>query len=319
MNKLAKLIILSGFFMIAPLSMSGVTYSQKDYQFTINNDTIDFNYSWLNMANQINYIKFKLDKLDVAKSYIDFKRPETKDVVDYIHARLLMDINIINTSQNDYKIQIIKASDQDDFSFLITGDTKNKLDRIRTVLEDKQQEYYADYFHEHFYNWNKDEKLISIDYNKITELYLQKMAPIAKAFQLKNNNQIYDKRSVINDILNFYQSLPYDTLMSDRGAGFSTPFKLLHENKGDCDTKLVASAATIKSLYKDVKVISVVLPEHVIIGFNVPATSSDLKIMYKGSQYVLAETAGPGLIPLGELSEFSLNALKRGDYAISPL
>lgn len=319
MNKLAKLIILSGFFMIAPLSMSGVTYSQKDYQFTINNDTIDFNYSWLNMANQINFIKFKLDKVDVAKSYIDFKRPETKDVVDYIHARLLMDINIINTSQNDYKIQIIKASDQDDFSFLITGDTKNKLDRIRTVLEDKQQEYYADYFHEHFYNWNKDEKLISIDYNKITELYLQKMAPIAKAFQLKNNNQIYDKRSVINDILNFYQSLPYDTLMSDRGAGFSTPFKLLHENKGDCDTKLVASAATIKSLYKDVKVISVVLPEHVIIGFNVPATSSDLKIMYKGSQYVLAETAGPGLIPLGELSEFSLNALKRGDYAISPL
>lgn len=319
MNKLAKLIILSGFFMIAPLSLSGVTYSQKDYQFTINNDTIDFNYSWLNMANQINFIKFKLDKLDVAKSYIDFKRPETKDVVDYIHARLLMDINIINTSQNDYKIQIIKASDQDDFSFLITGDTKNKLDRIRTVLEDKQQEYYADYFHEHFYNWNKDEKLISIDYNKITELYLQKMAPVAKAFQLKNNNQIYDKRSVINDILNFYQSLPYDTLMSDRGAGFSTPFKLLHENKGDCDTKLVASAATIKSLYKDVKVISVVLPEHVIIGFNVPATSSDLKIMYKGSQYVLAETAGPGLIPLGELSEFSLNALKRGDYAISPL
>jgi len=319
MNKLAKLIILSGFFMIAPLSMSGVTYSQKDYQFTINNDTIDFNYSWLNMANQINFIKFKLDKVDVAKSYIDFKRPETKDVVDYIHARLLMDINIINTSQNDYKIQIIKASDQDDFSFLITGDTKNKLDRIRTVLEDKQQEYYADYFHEHFYNWNKDEKLISIDYNKITELYLQKMAPIAKAFQLKNNNQIYDKRSVINDILNFYQSLPYDTLMSDRGAGFSTPFKLLHENKGDCDTKLVASAATIKSLYKDVKVISVVLPEHVIIGFNIPATSSDLKIMYKGSQYVLAETAGPGLIPLGELSEFSLNALKRGDYAISPL
>lgn len=319
MNKLAKLIILSGCFMIAPLSLSGVTYSQKDYQFTINNDTIDFNYSWLNMANQINFIKFKLDKVDVAKSYIDFKRPETKDVVDYIHARLLMDINIINTSQNDYKIQIIKASDQDDFSFLITGDTKNKLDRIRTVLEDKQQEYYADYFHEHFYNWNKDEKLISIDYNKITELYLQKMAPIAKAFQLKNNNQIYDKRSVINDILNFYQSLPYDTLMSDRGAGFSTPFKLLHENKGDCDTKLVASAATIKSLYKDVKVISVVLPEHVIIGFNVPATSGDLKIMYKGSQYVLAETAGPGLIPLGELSEFSLNALKRGDYAISPL
>ena len=319
MNKIAKLIILSGFFMIAPLSMSGVTYSQKDYHFNINDETIDFNYSWLNMANQINFIKFKLDKVDVAKSYIDFKRPETKDVVDYIHARLLMDINIINTSQNDYKIQIIKASDEDDFSFLITGDTKNKLDRIRTVLEDKQQEYYEDYFHEHFYNWNKDEKLISIDYNKITELYLEKMAPVAKAFQLKNNNQIYDKRSVINDILNFYQSLPYDTLMSDRGAGFSTPFKLLHENKGDCDTKLVASAATIKSLYKGIKVISVVLPEHVIIGFNIPATNSDLKIMYKGQQYVLAETAGPGLIPLGELSEFSLNALKRGDYEISPL
>ena len=191
MNKIAKLIILSGFFMIAPLSLSSVTYSQKDYHFNINDNTIDFNYSWLNMANQINFITFKLDKLEVAKSYIDFKRPETKDVVDYIHARLLMDINIINTSQNDYKIQIIKASNEDDFSFLITGDTKNKLDRIQTVLEDKQQDYYEDYFHEHFYNWNKDAKLISIDYNKITELYLQKIAPVAKAFQLKNNNHLH--------------------------------------------------------------------------------------------------------------------------------
>lgn len=319
MNKLAKTIIFSGFFMIAPLSISGVTYSQKDYHFNINDSTIDFNYSWLDMTNQINFIKFKLDKVDVAKSYIDFKRPETKDVLDYIHARLLTDINIINTSQNDYKIQIIKSSENEDFSFLITGDTKNQLDRIRKVLENRQQEYYADYFHENYYNWNKDEKLISIDYGKITEIYLQKMTPIAKAFQLKNNNQIYNKRNVINDILNFYQSLPYDTLTGDRGAGFSTPFKLLHENKGDCDTKLVASAATIKSLYKDVQVIAVVLPEHVIIGFDVPATGQDLKIMYKGRQYVLAETAGPGLIPLGELSEFSLNALKRGDYAISPL
>lgn len=319
MNKFLKLIIFSGFVLTAPLSLSGVTYSQKDYHFAINDDTIDLDYSWLDMANALNHIKFKLDKIDVAKSYIDFKRPEMDDVLNYIHARLLMDINLVNTSQNDYKIQIIKARDNSDFSFLITGDTKNQLDRIQKVLDDKQQEYYEDYFHEHYYDWNKNEKLISIDYNKITEIYLPKMAPIAKAFQAKNNNQIYDRRSVINDILNFYQSIPYDTLTSDRGAGFSTPFKLLHENKGDCDTKLVASAATIKSLYKDLGVISVILPEHVIIGFAIPATGNDLKIMYKGRQYVLAETAGPGLIPLGELSEFSLNALKRGDYAISPL
>lgn len=319
MNKFAKIIIFSGLFMIAPLSMSGVTYAQKDYQFKINDDSIDFNYSWIDMANHNNFISFKLNKIDVAKSYIDFKRPEQKDVVNYIHLRLLMDINIVNTSQNDYKIQIIPKDNEDDFSFLITGDTKNQLEHIKKVLDDRQQIYYEDYFHENFYNWNKNEKLISIDYNKITELYIQKMAPVARAFQLKNNNQIYDKRSVINDILNFYQSIPYDTLTSDRGAGFSTPFRLLHENKGDCDTKLVAIAATIKELYKDTQVLAVVIPEHVIIGFDVPAENTDLKIMYKGRQYVLAETAGPGLIPLGKLSDFSLNSLKKGDYAISPL
>lgn len=319
MNNFFKLIILSGFILTAPLSLSGVTYSQKGYHFNINDNTIDLEYSWMNMDNQLNYIKFKLDKIDVAKSYIDFKRPETYEVLNYIHSRLLMDINLINTSQNDYVIQIIKTNDNPDFSFLITGDTKNQLERIQKVLSKKQSEYYEEYFHEHYYDWNKDEKLISIDYNKITEIYLPKMASIAKAFQIKNNNQIYDRRNVINDILNFYQSIPYDTLTSDRGAGFSTPFKLLHENKGDCDTKLVAAAATIKSLYKDIPVISVILPEHVIIGFAVPAKGNDLKIMYKGRQYVLAETAGPGLIPLGELSEFSLNALKRGDYSISPL
>lgn len=319
MSKFANIIIFSGLCLFAPLALSGVTYSQKNYQFKINKETIDFNYSWLNMDNQLNFISFQLNKIDVAKSYIDFKRPEEAEVNNYIHARLLMDINVINTSQNDYKIQIIKNSNEDSFTFLIEDDTKNQLEKLKKVLNDRQKEYFEDYFHEHFYDWNPNEKLISIDYGRITEIYLPKMTAIAKAFQLKNNNQIYDRRRVINDVLNFYQSLPYDTLTSDRGAGFSTPFRLLHENKGDCDTKLVASAATIKSIYKDIKIVAIIIPEHVFIGFTVPANNNDLKIMYKGEQYVLAETAGPGLIPLGELSEFSLNALKRGNYAISPL
>ena len=142
------------------------------------------------------------------------------------------------------------------------------------------------------------------------------MQPIASAFKDKNKNNLYDIRIVINDILNFYQSIPYDTLLEDRGAGFSTPFRLLHEDKGDCDTKLVAVAATVRSIYPNLKTIAIVLPEHVVIGFEVPFTDEDKKVNYKGKTYVLSETAGPGIAPIGVIAESSEALMRTGKYSI---
>lgn len=313
-------IIIILFSLLITQVQAGVTYSQKNYSFKVNDTDITMGYTWITSENKPNVIKFNINKIDVAKSYIDFKRPNNETALSFIYNKLQNDIEKINKSQSSYKIRLTRQTGAQEFSFIVAGDVDNVLmERIKTTLDKLQESYLRDYFYEYYYLWNDNQKLISIDYARITELYITKMSPVAQAFKYKNNRNIYDIRSVLNDILSFYQSIPYDTLLEDRGAGFSTPLKLLHENKGDCDTKLVAIASTIKALYPNTKIIAIVLPKHVLIGFNIPYTREDLKIMHKGSPYVLAETAGPGLLPLGEIAEETATLMRLGMHSVIEL
>lgn len=315
-----KKIILASLLSLSPLAIAGLPSSQTHYTYKIEENDIKFNYSWTDYYNRSNSIAFTLDKIAVANSYVDFKRPRNEDAFDFIHNSLLQDINTINTSQNQYTIKLLRESSTSEFEFMVSGELNDELlKKIQTVLDQRQDEYLKDYFNKYYYLWNENDKLISIDYSRITNDYLPKMTPIVQAFKYKNNRNIYDTRSVVNDILGFYQSIPYDTLLEDRGAGFSTPFKLLHEDKGDCDTKLVAVAATVRALYPNVKALAIVLPKHVVIAFNLPRANTDKTILYKGKPFVMAETAGPGLIPLGEIATESENLMKAGSYSIIEL
>jgi hypothetical protein len=299
---------------------AGVTYNQKYYDFRVGENDITMGYSWLNLENKPNVIRFSIDKIDVAKSYIDFKRPNDNVALSFIYNKLQNDIAAINESQSTYKIKLTRQDGAREFSFIIVGEVDDLLvERLKDTLDKRQEKYLKDYFYEYYYIWNENDKLISIDYARITEAYISKMTNVAKAFQAKNNPNMYDTRSVVNDIIEFYQSIPYDTLLEDRGAGFSTPLRLLHENKGDCDTKLVAIAATLKALYPNMQIIAIVLPKHVLIGMKIPYTREDLKMMHKGEPYVLAETAGPGLLPLGEIAEESAAIMRLGMHSVIEL
>ncbi len=316
MNKKILLIII----LLNCISHAGITFNQNNYAFKVSDNEIEMYYDWNNYNRQRNRINFSIDKIDVAKSYIDFKRPNNEIVQSYIYNRLREDIKIINESQKSYNIILTKETGSKEFSFIIKGSIDISLMKIiKFELNKRQNLYLKEYFNQYYYLWNEDEKLISIDYSKITNIYIEKIKPVANAFKIKNNKNMYNKRIVINDIINFYQSIPYDTLLEDRGEGFSTPLKMLHENKGDCDTKLVAIASTIKALFPDVNIVAIVLPKHVLIGFNIPNNDNDLKIKYRNESYVLAETAGPGLIPIGYIAKESETYMRMGKYSIIQL
>lgn len=320
MNKTSKYLLLSLLFNCITPVQAGVTYNQKYYDFRVGDNDITMGYSWLNLENKPNIIKFSIDKIDVAKSYIDFKRPNDDIALSFIYNKLQNDIKEINESQNSYKVKLTRQEGSREFSFIVVGDVDDLLvERLKDALDKRQEKYLKDYFYEYYYIWNENDKLISIDYTRITEAYIGKMTNVAQAFKDKNNRNMYDTRSVVNDIIEFYQSIPYDTLLEDRGAGFSTPLRLLHENKGDCDTKLVAIASTLKALYPNMQIIAIVLPKHVLIGMKIPYTREDLKMMHNGEPYVLAETAGPGLLPIGEIAEESAAIMRMGLHSVIEL
>lgn len=295
------------------------TLYQKKFEEKIGNSVIQLTYNWNGFNNSVNNISFFLDKYEVKNSYADFKKPTPIDVSKYVFSNIDNDIKKINASQNRYKIELIN-SQKPVITYKISGKINQQLvSQIESALKFREKKYTEEFFKKNYFLWNEKEALVSIDYAKISKIYIPQMLPVSNAFRIKNNNNIYNRRIVINDILSFYQSIPYDTLTSDRGAGFSTPLRFLHENKGDCDTKLVAINSTVKSIYPDIKSIAIVLPNHVLLGFNVPANNNDKKVLINGTTYVLTETAGPSLVPLGVIDPKNEALMKTRNYSIISL
>ncbi len=295
------------------------TLYQKKFEEKTGNSVIQLNYNWNGFNNSVNNISFFLDKYEVKNSYADFKKPTPIDVSKYVFSNIDNDIKKINLSQNRYKIELIN-SQKPVITYKISGKINQQLvSQIESALKFREKKYTEEFFKKNYFLWNEKEALVSIDYAKISKIYIPQMLPVSNAFRIKNNNNIYNRRIVINDILSFYQSIPYDTLTSDRGAGFSTPLRFLHENKGDCDTKLVAINSTVKSIYPDIKSIAIVLPNHVLLGFNVPANNNDKKVLINGITYVLTETAGPSLVPLGVIDPKNEALMKTRNYSIISL
>lgn len=295
---------------------TSILAKQLSHQSVITTNTIDFRYSWLDHSSNVNNISFNLPKKAVAESYIDFKKPDNNIFRNYIISTRRTEINDINNRQNKY---ILKLNNDNELQ--ISGDrtsfNKNEIEKIYEYINKKEERAKLQFYYDSFYIWNPKESLVTIDYKRISNVYKPKIAAIADAFKKNNNRYMYDKRYVLNNVLSFYQTIPYDTL--DRDGGFSTPFKLIHENKGDCDTKLVAFDTTIKRIYPEIQSIAIVIPGHVVIGLKIPYTKNDEKILYKGNYYVLAETAGPGLISIGNIAKESKTKIVQKNFSIIDL
>lgn len=278
------------------------------------------NYKWSGFNNVNHSISFNLDKSELRDSYVDFKKPNKRDAFVYILEFMKNDVNVINKNQNRFKIELLDNETDYTFSYKVNGDISNhEMAKITNALDNRQNVHMKNFFKRNYFIWNESSELISIDYLRLSDLYTPKMSSVANAFKIKNNKDVYNRRLVINDVLSFYQSIPYDTLEENRGEGFSTPLKFLDENKGDCDTKLVAINATLKSIYPDIKTIAIVLPNHVLLGVSIEPKNTDKKISVGGVTYVLSETAGPALIPLGVIDPRNTTVIKSRNYSIISL
>ena len=122
----------------------------------------------------------------------------------------------------------------------------------------------------------------------------------------------------MNYALNFLQNIPYDQLVSrytSNGAGFQTPYGLLYNNRGDCDTKSVALAAILRNLFPELRIVMVYVPEHAFVGVHFKPGKKDYALQLGGQPFVLAEPTGPSLAPLGRLDDRALSYLDSGKFS----
>lgn len=199
------------------------------------------------------------------------------------------------------------------------GFEKDDVDRIVSDLEKVRDKAYADYIYSKFY-MSIDKDHLMPDHKRIALRYAKAMAPLAQAVRLgmKGEGLGHGPRETINYVLHFYQSIPYDMLLdryTSNGAGFETPYTVIIGNKGDCESKSVALAATLRALYPTLRLTLVYVPEHTFLGIGVPMADGDFVMERQGVRYVLADPTGPAFLELGQVSDKALANLKRGDFS----
>lgn len=182
------------------------------------------------------------------------------------------------------------------------------LQNILQVIASKQKEEYRQYYLK--VEKTKQGNSISPDYEELIWKYKPLMEDIA--FALNDNN--LDQRALANKILNFLQSISYNDLQQrdlEYFTGFFTPPTLFDKNQGDCDSKSVAFLSIAKNLFSNTKAILVLIPGHAFIGLELATQETDQKFEYNGIHYVLAEVAGPAILPFGTISTKSKIAIKK--------
>lgn len=304
---------MKGFVSVVAFLVSGFSFADNQLLKTREGNDVNFYYNWNSPEGQ-NEIGFVLKVGQISNSFYDFKAPTQKELNNNVY-KAVRD-QLPNTGV--YAKDIVLIQKQDSIVAGLGGShTPKEIESINKFLVNTIKQSRTQFYKER--RFVQDENWLLLDYKSISDEYKPKMAPIAEAFRTRNVQRFDDIRVVINDILSFYQSIPYDKLQTreigDSEFGFSTPLKLIYQNRGDCDTKLVAVNSTLKNLY-NVKTIAVAVPEHIFIGFKMTVQPGDDYIVYNGQKYVLAEPVGPAIQPIGKVSDLSYSYVKSGNYKI---
>lgn len=204
----------------------------------------------------------------------------------------------INFIERKDSIEIELASrDQE-----LRGQVYDGLMQIRAQTE-------QEFLHKQYYNLLTDKfgrTGIKPDHVRISKESIKDIRTISAAFM-----KTYPKmpiRQTVSIILSFVQSIPYSTLQNRRlsnGAGFSPPLKLINNNQGDCDSKVTLMASILSAIYPRMSIAIIYLPDHALIGMQVPNRNEELTLNIDGRTMLLAEPTGPAMLPLGEIAERS--------------
>jgi hypothetical protein len=191
------------------------------------------------------------------------------------------------------------------------------MEKIATDLRTARNQAMDDYVTSKFYS-KIDDIHIMPDHKRIAKRYVGAMAPLATALQNSFTARSNDPRDLINYTMHFWQSIPYDELenrYTSNGAGFETPYGILAGNKGDCDSKSVALAATLRAMYPSLRLTMVYVPDHAFVGIGLPQGPHDYALKLGDGVYVLADPTGPSFMNLGQVADHALHALNSGQFS----
>jgi hypothetical protein len=270
----------------------------------------EFYYRYPTYAGQWQELRFMLNTRQLQAGAEQFTGFQKNEMQDYIYRGLVA----YARSMPQARISIDRIGDS--LSFSASAGDEATAQEVIALLKKQGEVLENEFLAQKYYIKDTTDRYYLPDHLRITHDYTGPMRNVARA--IADQSRAASMRDVADAALNFVQAIPYDRLESratSNGAGFATPFGLLAQNRGDCDTKTVALAAMLRGLYPKLPMILVFTDQHAFVGIQVPSASGDRILTIGRRVYVLAEPAGPALLPLGRIGDHSNADLDRNYFS----
>lgn len=250
--------------------------------------------------NQQYSLQFELPTTVLNDHFRDFRRYQPQFLEQY----LWRDIQQHASRYPQLTVQAGPISQR--LQFKVKGQNSKDISKLtqelQQLIQQRQHEYLAAaYYHRQRFPDGRD--YIIPDHLRMLQHSLSALTPVSNAIQQLMPETTSRELSAF--LLSWLQQLPYADL-SDRaisaGTSFNPPLTILRDNRGDCDSKAVLMAALFNSLLPDKKLVIIYLPEHAMLGIEMPAEPNDETITLDGITYVLADPTGPAALSPGQIS-----------------
>lgn len=287
---------------------------QTKFNKALASDVINFDYQWIDLDNTARNLAFSLAKKNVyQQKHLKFV-PEIAQ--KFVYIELLKAAREIDPREARVEIQQVAQ----EVRVKINSRSATLIESWKMSMQTSKQQAYEHYLEKnHYVYFNtpfgqqgvKPDHIRYIDENKLALL------PVATAIynQLPTDSPPKD---YVNLILSWVQSIPYNTLenrLESNGAGYLPPMSVIANNQGDCDSKSALTAAIIRALLPDVKILMIYLPNHALLGIGLPHLLEKDIFVVEGHDYVLMEPTGPAAMPLGSVASNSAQQLASGMFS----
>ena len=157
------------------------------------------------------------------------------------------------------------------------------------------------------------DNVIEVDKSAVIDHYSETFCqPIAEMIVSSLENYKRDTRNDrIEMAIRFVQDIPYGIpIFADKNrhfGGVTPPPALLINGYGDCDSKAILFASILIYLIPANEIVFLNQSEHVLSAVKGEPNGTLTFIEFKGDDYLIAETAGPGERKLGEKGNYYRN------------
>ncbi len=289
------------FFVALLLSVPfGVAAEQLSFSLNTHKDAVQLSVSWrdLDQNQQQLQINFNDAQLATAQTHHRYYMPER--LREYAIRELQRHAQALDPTQ----IRIDKAPPPIHLKLQIRGPNAQTY---QAELEQVWQQATARYLNEnHYYLFNDPLGASGVipDHLYYISNSQQALAPVIDA--IRPQLSVHSDRRSINWVLQFVQSIPYQTQgarLDSRHDAFQPPLRVLFENRADCDSKATLALALLRGLYPKLPLAIIYMPEHAVIGVHFPKKVGDDTVEKDGLYYLVGEVSGPAQLVIGTAGE----------------